>query len=155
MRFTRPLAIMPSADQVPIESPHSTMLSFCLRSDPIGFDLCYCSSNSQPSFPWMECLCRALAEVLAGFMVLDATDCTVCCTRYSHFNTRVDARRPLFVTVFSFDPPFILPCILDFKDYYRVYLAAQDPSLSCSLSGSADRRSARASSLLHECRLSG
>src|SRR6267142_5358346 len=26
MRFTRPLAIMPSADQVPIESPHSTML---------------------------------------------------------------------------------------------------------------------------------
>src|SRR5512140_3708067 len=25
MRFTRPLAIMPSADQVPIESPHSTM----------------------------------------------------------------------------------------------------------------------------------
>src|SRR5882724_948917 len=26
MRFTRPLAIMPSADQVPINSPHSTML---------------------------------------------------------------------------------------------------------------------------------
>ena len=26
MRFTRPLAIMPSADQVPIKSSHSTML---------------------------------------------------------------------------------------------------------------------------------
>jgi hypothetical protein len=70
-----------------------------------------------------------LAEVLADFMVLDATDCTVCCTRHSHFNTRVDARRPLSVTVFTFDPPFILPCILDPKDYYRVYLAAQDPSI--------------------------
>jgi hypothetical protein len=62
-------------------------------------------------------------------MVLDATDCTDCCTRHSHFNIRVDARRPLSVTVFTFDPPFILPCILDPKDYYRVYLAAQDPSI--------------------------
>jgi hypothetical protein len=26
MRFTRPLAIMPSADQVPVKSAHSTML---------------------------------------------------------------------------------------------------------------------------------
>src|SRR5262245_66271955 len=51
VRFTRPLAIMPSADQVPVKSPHSTMLGGSWVVLIAGIDrLCItCCSPSQPS----------------------------------------------------------------------------------------------------------